>query len=76
MVRLRNEFARNSMSVDVIARVTVLPLGGGGVASVVRAVALLPVDAVLEDAPVAHAGHARVRHGHAPSDHHPPTTVP
>ena len=46
------------------------------VAAVVRAVALLPVDSVLEHPPVAHPGHPRVRDGGATADHHAPTTVP
>ena len=46
------------------------------VASVRGAVALLPVDPVLQDAPVAHARHAGVGHGGATPDHHAPPTVP
>ena len=48
----------------------------GGVAPVTGAVALFPVDAVLEDAPVAHSGDSGVRDGGATADHLPPATVP
>ena len=47
-----------------------------GVAAVLAAVTLLPVDSVLQDAPVTDARHSRVRHRGAPSEHLPPPPVP
>lgn len=47
-----------------------------GVTAVLRAVALLPVDAVLVDAPIANSRHACLRHGGTSPDHMSPPTVP
>ena len=46
------------------------------IALVLAAVALLPVDPVLQHAPVAHPGDPGVTHTGAPSEHLPPPPVP
>ena len=46
------------------------------VATVLAAVALLPVHSILQDSPVTHPGHTSVRHTGAPPEHLPPPPVP
>lgn len=48
----------------------------GAIAAVVGAVALLPVHAVLIDAPITNTSNSGVRNGGTASDHLPPATIP